>query len=92
MCASIGADTLGYISLEELVSSTTIPGERLCRACFDGQYPIELPAPELLGKHMLEGISRSVEVDIESGSGDPSPEGFEPVLPGVGAADALQRP
>ena len=28
--------------------------ENLCRACFDGVYPIELPEPELLGKHLLE--------------------------------------
>jgi len=63
VCASIGADSLGYISLDELVSATTVPADRLCRACFDGRYPIELPAPELLGKHMLEGISRAVEPD-----------------------------
>ena len=63
VCASIGADSLGYISLDELVAATTLPAERLCRACFDGVYPIELPAPELLGKHMLEGISRAVEPD-----------------------------
>jgi amidophosphoribosyltransferase len=91
VCASIGADTLGYISLDELVSSTTIPGERLCRACFTGEYPIELPAPELLGKHMLEGISRAIEPD--AGSQDPSPDSaYEQLLPGVGATDALQRP
>src|SRR5205085_4656347 len=36
---SIGADSLAYVSLDELVAATTIPGERLCRACFDGQYP-----------------------------------------------------
>ncbi|HVW80941.1 MAG TPA: amidophosphoribosyltransferase [Mycobacteriales bacterium] len=91
ICGSIGADSLGYISLDELVSATTIPGERLCRACFDGQYPIELPAPELLGKHMLEGISRAVEPD--AGSPDPSPDwAYERLLPGVGAADALTRP
>jgi amidophosphoribosyltransferase len=91
VCASIGADSLGYASLDELVSATTLPAERLCSACFTGDYPIELPAPELLGKHMLEGISRVVETD-----GDPvEPEadgGFEPMLPGVGATDALQRP
>jgi amidophosphoribosyltransferase len=91
VCASIGADSLGYISLDELVSATTLPAERLCRACFDGVYPIELPAPELLGKHMLEGISRAVEPD--TGSGDPSPDSsYERLLPGVGASDALQRP
>jgi amidophosphoribosyltransferase len=90
ICASIGADTLGYISLEELVSATTIPGERLCTACFTGDYPIELPAPELLGKHMLEGISRAVET--EAGSQDPSPDSFDRLVPGVGAEDALLRP
>jgi amidophosphoribosyltransferase len=91
VCASIGADSLGYVSLDELVSATTLPAQRLCRACFDGVYPIELPAPELLGKHMLEGISRAVEPD--AGSGDPSPDSsYERLLPGVGAADALQRP
>jgi amidophosphoribosyltransferase len=91
ICGSIGADSLGYISLDELVSATTIPAERLCRACFDGEYPIALPAPELLGKHMLEGIARAVEAD--TGSSDPSPDAaYEQLLPGVGAADALTRP
>ncbi|HEX3824243.1 MAG TPA: amidophosphoribosyltransferase [Mycobacteriales bacterium] len=91
VCASIGADSLGYISLAELVSATTLPAEKLCRACFTGDYPIELPAPELLGKHMLEGISRVVEPD--AGSPDRADEpSFEQLLPGVGAADALQRP
>ena len=90
VCASIGADSLGYISLEQLTEATTIPGERLCRACFDGDYPIELPAPELLGKHMLEGIERTVEA--EAGSLDPSPDSYDQMLPGVGASDALSRP
>jgi amidophosphoribosyltransferase len=94
VCASIGADTLGYISLEGLTEATTIPGDRLCRACFDGKYPIELPAPELLGKHMLEGISRVVEAE-PAATAEPQPDAepsYEPMLPGVGAADALQRP
>jgi amidophosphoribosyltransferase len=91
VCGHIGADTLGYISLEQLIEATTIPGERLCRACFDGEYPIELPAPELLGKHMLESIERNVE--SEAGSLDPSPDApYEQMLPGVGASDALSRP
>ena len=90
VCASIGADTLGYISLAQLVEATTIEAPKLCTACFTGEYPIELPAPELLGKHMLEGISRVVEV--EGGSQDPSPDTYEQMLPGVGAEDALQRP
>lgn len=44
ICRSIGADTLAYISLEGLVASTGISKKRLCRACFDGQYPIPVPA------------------------------------------------
>ncbi len=91
ICASIGADSLAYISLEELVAATTIDSERLCRACFDGVYPIDLPAPELLGKHMLEGISRAVTSGADGA--DPAPDSdVERLLPGVGAADALRRP
>jgi len=51
---SVGADSLGYISLEDLVDATTVPMDNLCRACFDGVYPIELPDPERLGKDLLE--------------------------------------
>jgi len=40
---SIGADSLGYVSLDGLISATEQPKTRLCMACFDGQYPIELP-------------------------------------------------
>jgi amidophosphoribosyltransferase len=52
---SIGADSLGYVSLDNLVAATEQPRNRLCRACFDGDYPIPLPAEALLGKHVLEG-------------------------------------
>ena len=37
--ALIGADTMGFISLSGLVESTGLPASRLCRACFDGEYP-----------------------------------------------------
>jgi amidophosphoribosyltransferase len=76
----IGADSLSYVSLEGLVAATTIPGERLCAACFTGEYPIELPAAEQLGKHLLEGMNGA----------DPGPE--TELLEGLGAGDALTRP
>ncbi len=41
ICRSIDADSLGYVSLDGLVEATTIDRDRLCRACFDGTYPIE---------------------------------------------------
>ncbi len=46
--ASIGADTLGYISLDGMVAATEQKRERLCTACFTGEYPIELPDSEHL--------------------------------------------
>ena len=51
---SIGADSLAYITLDGMTEATHQPADRLCRACFDGAYPIELPEEELLGKHLLE--------------------------------------
>ncbi|MFC6286439.1 amidophosphoribosyltransferase [Nocardioides sp. GCM10027113] len=54
IAASVGADSLGYISLEGMVEATGQPTDRLCKACFTGEYPIELPDESLLGKHLLE--------------------------------------
>ncbi|MEO6714141.1 MAG: amidophosphoribosyltransferase [Mycobacteriales bacterium] len=85
---SIQADSLGYVSLEGLIEATTIPRERLCTACFTKEYPIEIPAEHLIGKHLLEGIARNVNV---GGSGDSGPE-QELLLQAPGAADALSRP
>ncbi|MEU8117638.1 amidophosphoribosyltransferase [Spirillospora sp. NPDC049024] len=50
---SIGADSLGYISLDELISASHIAKDNLCRACFDGQYPIPVEQ-DARGKHLLE--------------------------------------
>jgi amidophosphoribosyltransferase len=39
----IGADTLGYLSLEGLLSAVGDPqGARHCSACFSGRYPVEI--------------------------------------------------
>ena len=55
ICASIGADTLGYVSLAGLIEATTLPEDRLCRACFDGQYPVPVGEDDR-GKHVLDGL------------------------------------
>lgn len=80
---SLGADSLAYISIDAMVEATTIPKDNLCRACFDGVYPIELPDPERLGKHLLEGLEQSVRSDAD---------GIQSLLGGAGAEDALRRP
>ena len=43
ICRSIGADSLGYVSLEGLTEATHQRPETLCRACFDGVYPVAPP-------------------------------------------------
>jgi amidophosphoribosyltransferase len=55
ICTSIGADTLGYVSLAGLIEATTLPEGRLCRACFDGQYPVPVEEDDR-GKHVLDGL------------------------------------
>jgi amidophosphoribosyltransferase len=55
ICASIGADSLGYVSLDGLIEATGLPANRLCRACFDGRYPIPVAEGDR-GKHALDGL------------------------------------
>ncbi|GHG36369.1 MULTISPECIES: amidophosphoribosyltransferase [Amycolatopsis] len=77
---SIGADSLGYISLDGLVAAAEQPKSRLCTACFSGEYPIPLPEDALIGKHLLESL------DAVNGAATPvSPAGY-------GAEDAVRRP
>ncbi len=52
--ASIGADSLGYLSQAGMVAATRQSEDSLCTACFSGQYPIELPTADRLGKNLLE--------------------------------------
>jgi amidophosphoribosyltransferase len=76
--ASIGADSLGYISLEGTVAASDQPYNRLCCACFDGRYPIALP--DIVGKHVLEGMAGiEKQVTVEHAAG-------------YSAEDALSRP
>ena len=53
----LGADSLGYISLEGMITATEQAQDRLCTACFTGEYPIE---PPLNARHLL--ATQPVEV------------------------------
>ncbi|WP_408932557.1 amidophosphoribosyltransferase [Corynebacterium sp. YSMAA1_1_D6] len=44
ICTAIGADSLGFVSIDEMVAATEQPRAELCCACFDGKYPLGLPA------------------------------------------------
>ncbi len=78
---SIGADSLAYISLDKLVDATEIPMQNLCRACFDGIYPVGVPEPALtvpLGQQVVDGTDVTTDESA--------------LLGGPGGADALSRP
>jgi len=80
ICRSIGADSLGYVSLDGLVDATEVGMDKLCRACFDGVYPVELPLSERIGHPLVDGTTRT---DVD---------GLRDAVAGVGAGDALSRP
>jgi amidophosphoribosyltransferase len=79
--ASIGADSLAYVELDSLIEATEIPKGELCRACFDGVYPVGVPEPALAtaqqGQQTVDGTDGLVDATLRGGAG---------------AADALTRP
>jgi len=37
------ADSLGYLSLKNLIRAISLPGKNLCMACLNGEYPVKVP-------------------------------------------------
>jgi len=54
ICKHIGADSLGYLSLDGLMEAIGLPREKFCNACFTGNYP--MPVQLDLDKLVLEGM------------------------------------
>jgi amidophosphoribosyltransferase len=52
ICDYVGADSLGYLSLDAMVEAAGGEKSSFCSACFDGEYPIAIP--EGAGKYVLE--------------------------------------
>jgi amidophosphoribosyltransferase len=50
----IGADSLAYLSVDDMVAATGSPADAYCLACFTGDYPIEIPDSVRKGKMALE--------------------------------------
>ena len=51
----IGADSLGYLSIDGLIKAVALPKDVFCLACFTGNYPI--PVQLEMDKLALEGMS-----------------------------------
>jgi len=56
ICKFIGADTLGYLSIEGLIKAVALPKEIFCLACFTGDYPI--PVQLEMDKLAIETIKK----------------------------------
>jgi amidophosphoribosyltransferase len=65
------------------VAATNVPADKLCRACFDGVYPVPLPPVEHLGKNLLELEVVPAAADVD---------GLPTLTSSGGAAEALTRP
>ncbi|MFA9446361.1 amidophosphoribosyltransferase [Egicoccus sp. AB-alg6-2] len=89
----VGADSLHYISLEGLIGATPNQRERLCTACFTGEYPIPVPGEhEQLAqiKFDFDASATSVPDDAASLTGDHGVGVVSPAASG-GPADAVER-
>jgi amidophosphoribosyltransferase len=52
---AIGADSLGYLSIDGLIKAVALPKDHFCLACFTGDYPI--PVQLEMDKLALETTS-----------------------------------
>jgi amidophosphoribosyltransferase len=50
----VGADSLGYLSIQGVLAALELPYERFCFACFDGRYPEPVPYDVSRRKFILE--------------------------------------
>lgn len=83
-----GADSLAYISMDNMLEAIGQAKEVFCRACFDGEYPISIPKDIKLTKLVLEDTPNgqpnghgngtngeaAKNAMLEGASGDPGPE------------------
>ena len=64
----LNVDSLAFITLDRLISSTGTSGSGFCDACFTGNYPVEVPVT--LTKGVLES-----DDDLAGSGCDPTPVG-----------------
>jgi amidophosphoribosyltransferase len=55
----LGADSLHYLGMDNLVDSCGHDKEKFCTACFDGSYPMEVPEDIKMSKFRLEEKTRA---------------------------------
>ena len=61
---AIGADSLGYVSVDGMIEASGQRSEELCAACFDGHYPIELPDDSAMSAAVRAHAAEVGELEI----------------------------
>ncbi len=59
----IGADTLGYLSIDGLIKAVALPRELFCLACFTGEYPV--PVQLEMDKLALESAATGSRASLK---------------------------
>ena len=65
---AIGADSLGYISVDGMIEASGQRREQLCAACFDGHYPIALPDDS-----PMSAVVRALDAEVSDETAAPTP-------------------
>jgi len=60
----IGADTLGYLSIDGLLRAVSLPKQNFCLACLNGEYPIDIPRDLKVSKFSLEEMSEEEQLAL----------------------------
>ena len=60
----LGADSLGYLSIEGLVRAVNLPRGIFCLACLNGEYPIEIPPNLRVSKFSLEELDEEEQLPL----------------------------
>jgi amidophosphoribosyltransferase len=66
ICEFIGADSLGYLSIEGLIKAVDLPRDNFCLACFTGDYPV--PVQLEMDKLALETMANSQQDAVCDGT------------------------
>lgn len=69
LCESIGASSLGFLSIKGAVSAVGKEEDQFCLACFTGNYPI--PIPGNLKRDAFEEVHKTGELAAITGSQPP---------------------
>jgi amidophosphoribosyltransferase len=64
ICDEIGADSLGYLSIEGLIRAVSLPKNIFCMACLSGDYPMQIPADLKVSKFSFEDIPEAEQLNL----------------------------